>query len=315
MRRVLVTGASGFIGTHLVRVLKNEGFVLRLALRQASPVPEDLESIVIGDLASPHALDQACRNIDQIVHCAGIAHATETMPEDVYQRVNVEGTRLLAHAAQKAGVKRFVFLSSVRAQSGPSHPDILSEDDPCQPTDAYGRSKVQAEQLLAALDIDHAILRPVLVYGADVKGHMASLIKLAATPLPLPFGALDARRSLLSQNNLASAVVTVLRQEGPVRRAFLAADDEVLSLGEVLAALRSSRNRAPRLIAVPEGWLTLMLRLVGREEWVSRLCESLVVETKALKSLGWQPRERAPDALAWLGTKRHQRQPDDYPVS
>ena len=149
-------------------------------------------------------MSQALAGVDAVIHSAGIAHAMSGVPEDDYRLLNTEATIRLAQAAQRAGARRFVFLSSIRAQCGPVEDEVQTESIEPKPIDAYGRSKLAAEQGLATLDIDWVALRPVLVYGPGVKGNMAELIRLARSRLPLPFGGLTARRSLLSLDNLVA---------------------------------------------------------------------------------------------------------------
>ena len=148
-------------------------------------------------------MSAALAGVDAVIHSAGIAHAMSGVPEDDYRLLNTEATIRLAQAAQRAGVRRFVFLSSIRAQCGPVEDEVQTESMEPKPVDAYGRSKLAAEQGLATLDLDWVALRPVLVYGPGVKGNMAELIRLARSRLPLPFGGLDraplaARRSTIS---------------------------------------------------------------------------------------------------------------------
>ncbi len=145
-RRILITGATGFVGAFLTPWLTARGRKVRVALRNPAELPAGVESAVIGDIADPRNLARALEDIDTVVHCAGVAHATETIPDAVYDRVNREATLALARAAQRAGVRRFLFLSSIRAQSGPIAAGLLTEQDAARPTDAYGRSKLAAEQ-------------------------------------------------------------------------------------------------------------------------------------------------------------------------
>jgi hypothetical protein len=170
----------------------------------------DCASAVVGDLARPQNMSAALAGVDAVIHSAGLAHGMTGLPEDDYRMLNTEATIALARAAQRAGAKRFVFLSSIRAQCGASAEEVLTEALPPRPEDAYGRSKLAAEQGLAQLGIDWAALRLVLVYGPGVKGNMAQLLRLARSRYPLPFGALRARRSLLALDNLVAAVDAVL---------------------------------------------------------------------------------------------------------
>src|SRR5436190_13553709 len=149
-----LTGATGFIGQHLLRDLPKRGHRLRVLLRHPSSVPMQCASAVIGDLARPRNMSAALEGVDAVIHSAGFTHAMSGVPEDDYRMLNTEATIGLARAAQRAGIKRFVFLSSIRAQSGPTADQVLTEALPAQPTDAYGRSKLAAEQALASLGID-----------------------------------------------------------------------------------------------------------------------------------------------------------------
>ncbi|WP_332692871.1 NAD-dependent epimerase/dehydratase family protein, partial [Bosea sp. (in: a-proteobacteria)] len=177
--RVLVTGASGFVGRHLLRELGRAGYQLRAALRRPLPGTSGVEQVVIGDLGRPVDWSLALAGVRHVVHAAGLAHADTDLPEEDYRRINTQATLALADAARAAGVARLVYLSSIRAQSGPASERALSERDRPEPSDAYGRSKLAAEQGLAERDLDWVALRPVLVYGPGVKANMAGLLKLA----------------------------------------------------------------------------------------------------------------------------------------
>lgn len=297
---VALTGATGFIGQYLLRELPKRGFRLRVLLRRPTSVPLDCASAVVGDLARPQNMSAALADAEAVIHSAGLAHAMSGVPEDDYRVLNTEATIALARAAQHAGVRRFVFLSSIRAQSGPTADGVLTEAMPAQPTDAYGRSKLAAEQGLNGLDIDWAALRPVLVYGPGVKGNMAQLMRLARMPWPLPLGGLAGRRSLLSLHNLADAIETVLHTAQPLRRPFIVADPLPMTVPEMIAAMRRGLDRRPGLLPVPAGLLGAALRAGGRGEMFERLGGSLVADPSALVRIGWTPRVSASDGLAEL---------------
>jgi UDP-glucose 4-epimerase len=297
---IALTGATGFIGRHLLRELGRRGYRLRVLLRRPSTMPLDCASAVIGDLARPSNMAQALADADAVIHSAGIAHAMSGVPEDDYRALNTEGTIALARAAQRAGVRRFVFLSSIRAQCGPTAETVLTEETPPQPTDAYGRSKLAAEQGLAGLDLDWVALRPVIVYGPGVKANMAQLMRLARAPFPLPLGGLTAQRSLLSLDNLVTAVECVLARPGPLRRPLIVADPEPLTVAGMIAALRSGLGRRPGLFSVPSALLRGACRAVGREEVYDRVAGPLVVDSSALHRLGWRPQVSTPAGLAAL---------------
>jgi len=263
---IALTGATGFIGRSLVRELIARGYRVRILLRRPSPVPLDCSSAVIGDLAQLRNIKDAFQDADFVIHTAGVAHAMSGIPADDYRTLNTEATIELARAAQGMGAKRFVFLSSVRAQCGPSSAKILTEDDVPAPVDAYGHSKLAAEQGLSQLDLDWVALRLPLTYGPGVKGNFARLAQLAATSYPLPLGGLTARRSILSLDNLVSAIDCVLGHAEPLRRPLLVADPEAVSLPELVRILREARGRGPGLVPVPASLLRLGLRAIGRSE-------------------------------------------------
>ena len=242
----------------------------------------------------------ALADVDAVIHSAGLAHAMSGLPEDDYRMLNTEATIGLARAAQRAGAKRFIFLSSIRAQAGATADHPLTEDLAPQPTDAYGRSKLAAEQGLAALDLDWVALRLVLVYGAGVKGNMAELLRFARSPYPLPLGLLRARRSLLSLDNLVAAVDAVLAAPGRLQRPLIVADPKALTIPEMIAAVRGGLGRRPGLIPVPLALLEAALRATGQSEVYQRLAGSLVADPSALSRLGWTPSVTTPEGLAAL---------------
>ncbi|MBZ6077135.1 NAD-dependent epimerase/dehydratase family protein [Microvirga puerhi] len=300
---IALTGATGFIGRHLLTELPKRGYRIRVLLRRPAEVPEGATSAVIGDIAQPFNMAAALRDVDAVIHSAGLAHAMSGLPEDDYRAINTQGTIRLAQAAERAGVKRFVFLSSIRAQSGPVAARILTEEDSPQPTDPYGRSKLEAEQGLTDLGIDWAALRPVLVYGSGVKGNMAALMALARSPWPLPLGGLKAKRSLLALDNLTAAVDAVLRVPGHLRRPFIVADPDPVTVPEIVTALREGLGRAPGLLPVPPALLKVAASLAGRSEAYERLAGALVASPAALKQIGWVPVTATRDGLARLAAR------------
>ena len=297
---IALTGATGFIGRHLLRHLSARGYRVRVLLRRPVAVPEGASGAVVGDLARPMNMAAALAGVDAVVHSAGLAHAMSGAPEDDFRSSNTEATRTLAEAAQRARVRRFVFLSSIRAQSGPSAAGPLAETDAPTPTDAYGRSKLAAEAALAETGLDWVALRPVLVYGAGVKGNMQALLRLARSPYPLPLASLRGRRSLISVASLSGAVETVLAAPAPLGRALIAADPDPLTLPEMIAALRLGLGRPPGLVPVPTPLIGLACRAAGRQEWFDRLAGSLAARADGLAALGWQPAAPTRDGLAAL---------------
>jgi nucleoside-diphosphate-sugar epimerase len=297
---IALTGATGFIGRRLLAELPRRGFRLRVLLRRPTELSLQHGSAVIGDLARPQNMASALADVDAVIHSAGVAHAMSGIPADDYRVLNTEATIALARAAERARVKRFIFLSSIRAQTGPSAEGVVTETMPARPTDDYGRSKLAAEEGLAALGIDWVALRPVLVYGPGVKGNVAALVNLARSPYPLPFGGLSAKRSVLSVDNLVDAIAMVLGTTASLRRPLIVADDTPLSVGEMIAALRSGLNRRPGLLPVPAPMLGWALRAAGRPELFERIAGPLVADAAELRALGWTPRTDSRAGLAAL---------------
>src|SRR5436305_8587244 len=227
--------------------------------------------------------------MDALVHLAGIAHVGPEIPDAIYDRVNHLATAALAGAAATAGVRKFVFMSSTRAQAGASADAPLTEASAPEPTDAYGRSKFAAEVAVRASDLSYTILRPALVYGPNPKGNLASLMRLAALPVPLPFGAFTNRRSLLAIDNLIAAVRFALEDTRAENETFLVADPGAISVAELVALLRTAAGRKPSLLPVPPARLSTLLSLIGKRDRAERLAGTLIAEPTKLLAAGWRP--------------------------
>jgi len=297
---VALTGGTGFIGQQLLRDLGQRGFRLRVLLRRPTNIPLDCASAVVGDLMRPQNMSAALADVDAVIHTAGPSHVMSGLPEDDHRLLGTEATIGLARAARHAGVRRFVFLSSVRAQSGATAPDVLTETMAPQPTDAYGRSKLAAEHGLAELELDWVALRLVTVYGPGMTGNLAQLMRLARLPYPLPLGGLKARRSLLSLDNLASAVAHVLGTPDRLRRPLIVADPAPLTLSQMLAAMRRGLGRQPGLVPVPAPLLRFALKTAGHADSWPFVTGSLVANPAALMGLGWTPKVTTDEGLEQL---------------
>ena len=297
---IALTGATGFIGNHLLHALTRRGHRIRVLLRSPAALPPGCTNAVIGDLNRPINMAAALAGVDTIIHSAGLAPAMTGSPDEDFRRLNAAATGNLAQAARHAGVRRFIYLSSLRAQADVSARDVLTEDLPPDPTDAYGRSKLAAEQELSRHDLDWVALRLALVFGPGVRGNVARLVDAARSPWPLPFGALRAKRSLLALDNLVAAVETVMATPQVLRRPLIVADPGPLSIAQMITAMRAGLGRRRGLIPVPGTILHAGLRLVGRGELYRRLAEPLVGDPARLRELGWVPRVTTSDALAVL---------------
>ncbi len=291
--RVLVTGASGFIGSFVASYLQGNGYDVRAVSRAGnSSVLPVAESFSGPDFSKPFDAAPLVRGMDHVVHIAGLAHATQSIPEAAYTAINAEAAACLAVAAREQGVKRFIFMSSVRAQTGPSARGVVTEAHMPEPADAYGRSKLAGEAMvmeaLSGSATRAIVLRPVLVYGPGVKGNMAVLMRAARSPWPLPVKGLGAKRSLLSRDNLASAVLHALASSAVASGPYLVADEEALTVADVVGALRQGLGRRPGTFRVPQTLIERTLRGLGREGDVDRLLGDLYVATGALRATGWQ---------------------------
>jgi nucleoside-diphosphate-sugar epimerase len=284
---VLVTGAGGFIGRHLVPFLAAQGYNVIAASRTAFPFecPNTI-TVPIPDLSTTFDWQPLLKQCDTVVHLAGIAHTFAD--DDLYERVNHQATEALAGAAFRCGI-HLVFVSSIAAQSGSFSDYELTEDDPPGPTTAYGKSKLAAEQAIRATGVSFTILRPVVIYGEGEKGHFATVHKISRLPIPLPFGGLTAQRSVLTVQNFCSAVAVVLTSSRARGETFIVSDPRPLTLSDIIANYRARLGRSPWLIAIPEIWIEQFLKAIGKSAMWQRIGCPLVARPRKLLELGWTP--------------------------
>lgn len=292
--RVLVTGAGGFVGTRLVeRLVCDARGLVRAGLRRPAAVAHGAEPVLI-DMDPQSDWRVAVNGIDVVVHLAARVHVmreTVADPEAEFRRVNVAGTLNLAEHAAAAGVRRFVFLSSVKVngESG-----IYTEADAPAPDDPYGASKLEAETALRALaartGIEVTIVRPPLVYGPGVRANFHALMRAVAHGIPLPLGAVDNRRSLVALDNLLDFIVTCAVHPAAANETFLVSDGDDLSTPELVRRLARAMRRRAILIPVPPALLAAAAALIGQRAAARRLLASLRVDiTKARQQLDWTP--------------------------
>ena len=289
--RVLVTGASGFVGAALVAALVRAGKRVKAATRgpEARLFQGDVEVAAVPDFQDAVDWKPALAGVDTVVHLAGIAHVGLKLDPAVYDRVIHATTADLARACAQAGVRRLVFLSSVRAQSGAAAAHVLREDDAPHPAETYGRAKLKAEAAVRSGATPWTILRPAMAYGPGVKGNLASLLRIADTPWPLPFASFKNLRSLVSLENLIAAIMFALDSDAAVNELYLVADPKPATLAEIVAALRQGLGRPPRLYPVPPALFATVLTALGHADVWERLGGSLVVDPAKLIAAGWRP--------------------------
>lgn len=308
--RVLVTGASGFVGASVCRGLLGRGHSVRAAMRRADApeVPAEAQRVLVGDLAADFDRRALLDGIEVVVHLAAIAH--RGAPEVDILRANVDATIRLAEAAV-GRARRFIFMSSIKVHGEDSGEGAYAETSPMNPRDAYGRAKVDAERFLSALAardrIEVALIRPPLVYGPGVKANFMSLLRWVESGAPLPLASVRNRRRLIYVGNLADATVRCV-EHPEASGAFLVGDDEIVSTPELLTRTARALGRPARMFPFPPGVLRLAGSLAGRSDAILRLTGNLVGDTsRARQVLAWRPRFSLDEGLAetarWLATE------------
>jgi UDP-glucose 4-epimerase len=296
---VLVTGASGFLGQSLVAALAAAGYGVRAATRLPTAFPPGVERVLVPDFTEPIDWDPILREVNLVIHTAGLAHADSSqIPIDRFDRINRVATQELASAAARAGVVQFVFISSVRAQVGASAHHVLREADEPQPTDRYGRSKLDAEGAVRTAGVPFTIIRPVVIYGPAAKANIRLLTRLASLAVPLPFAAFGNRRSILGVDNLVSAILFALGHPATIGETYLIADPDPIALRDLFGMLRRARGRRPGLVYVPPAIFRLVFTMIGHRYLWERIGDELVVDTSKFESLGWRPVRDTYDGLA-----------------
>ena len=349
--KILITGPDGFVGSAVCSELLDDGLSVRGAYWKAmeSPVKREslsvngeapsvnggslnvnsggdrsfatTEPIVVGDINASTDWSRALVEIDAVVHLAARVHIMDDTAEDplaAFREVNVEGTRRLAESAAKAGVKRFVFISSIKVNGEATDflatkrhkkareenlnndhlstiiPQSFSERDKPAPEDAYGQSKHEAEQVLREIDaetgMEVVILRPPLLYGPGVKANFLKLIEIVDKGIPLPLGGICNKRSLLGLSNFADLISKCVTDPRAAGQTFAVCDGEDVSSAELVRRIAKALGKKPRLLPVPEGLMKLAGRLTGKSAQVQRLCSSLQIDSSHVrKTLDWTP--------------------------
>jgi len=297
--RVLVTGATGFVGRFLCPLLAKRGHQVTAAVRTMpdKAVEGAVRTIAIGTINTDTDWSDALDNIEAVIHLAARTHVMNDRavdPEALYHEVNVGGTTRLAQAALDRGVQRLLYLSSVKALAERSGGQALNETLTPAPEDAYGRTKLAAEKVLLDIadgtDMRVTILRPPLIYGPGAKANLLSLIKACDKRLPLPLGLVSNKRSLVFLGNLADALICVLETESLSAETFLVSDGEAISTPELVRRISHALGRSPRLVPVPVWMLRLAGSLTEKSDTIDRLTGSLEIDdSKIHQQLDWTP--------------------------
>ena len=292
---VLVTGSTGFVGSRLVSTLATKTRYSVTAITRQSGSLENVGQVEIGAIGPSTNWTKALRGQDVVIHVAAVAHVPSSDDEVLarYQSVNVEGTRNLALQAVKAGVKRFIFLSSIGVNGNTSSEPFRSTDN-VNPQEPYAESKWHGEEALkdvcSAEGMEFVILRPPLVYGPNAPGNFGSLTRWVEKGLPLPLGAVHNNRSLVALDNLVDLIITCIHHPGAANETFLVSDGEDLSTTQLLQGVAAAMGKPSRLIPVPASLLQFGATLLGRKAVAQRLLGSLQVDiSHTQKCLNWTP--------------------------
>lgn len=310
MKNILVTGASGFIGKMLCNRLLLDGLRVRPAVRcyrHGDVLSTGCVPVVVGDLGTGTVWDNALEETDTVVHLAARVHVMNDLASDSlaeFRKVNVGGTLKLALQAANAGVNRFIYLSSIKVNGEETllgRP--FTEEDQPTPQDDYAVSKWEAEQALRELadktGLEVVIIRPPLVYGPGVKANFETMMQWLNRDVPLPFGAIRNKRSLVALDNLVDMIAICLDHPTAANQTFLVADGEDLSTTELLKRTAAALGKPAHLLSLPQNILKTGLKLVGRDDVACRLCSSLQVDiSKARALLDWTPPVTVDESLA-----------------
>lgn len=299
---ILVTGANGFVGKRLVEAVVELGYVTKKATRN-----DYADSITVGEIDGQTDWQLALNNVDIVVHTAARVHVMnelESEPLVEFRRVNVDGTLNLARQAAAAGVKRFIFISSIKVngeKTTAGHP--FSADDIASPSDPYGISKHEAEQGLRLLSqqagMEIVIIRPPLVYGPGVKANFRSMMLWLSRGVPLPLGLIRNQRSLVFIENLIDFIVLCSDHPAAANQTFLVSDGEDLSTTDLLRKMGLALNTPARLFLVPSTFIIFLASMFGKGDVARRLCESLQVDIfKTRNVLGWSPKLSVDEGLS-----------------
>jgi len=296
---ILITGATGFVGRFLCSRLLADGWGVRgtvLASESSESLVVGVEPTAVRPLGTDTAWGDALAGVDTVIHLAARVHVMDDPEADplvVFRRVNVEGTARLAREAARAGVGRFVFVSSIKV-CGEESAAAYTPDSSPNPTDPYGISKWEAEQALRKIEAETGlgvvVIRPTLVYGPGVKANFLKMMKTVSRGIPLPLASIANRRSLIYVGNLVDALATCAVHPEAVGQTYLLSDGEDVSTPQLIRLTAMALGAPVRLFPLPVSFMRLAGRLTGKGDAVNRLTGSLTVDSSKIRSeLGWKP--------------------------
>lgn len=294
---VLITGASGFVGRALCEEMGRRGAKLKIAIRTPQLFDTKLEHVVVGAIDDATDWEYAVKGVRLIIHLAARVHVMRDVcnnPLDQFRKINVEGSAHLARCAARSGVKRFVYVSSIKVNGDGAYEGSYSEQSRPDPQDPYGISKWEAEQALhsvaAETGLEVVIVRPPLVYGEGVKGNFIQMLNVLSRGLPLPLSSVNNRRSLVYVGNLVDALITCATHPAAAGQTYLVSDGEDISTSDLLRRLGAEMGRPARLFPCPTRWLIWAGMMMGRADQVQRLLGSLEVDSGRIRrELNWIP--------------------------
>lgn len=295
--KILVTGANGFVGRALCALLTNQGFNVIAAMRKQKSIT-GCKTIVVGEIHANTDWNDPLKEVDVVVHLAARVHVMNENTQDplaAFRKVNVAGTLHLANEAAKAGVKRLIFLSSVKVNGESTLAGSpFAFKSVANPQDAYSISKYEAEEGLKSIakktGLEVVVIRPPLVYGNGVKANFANMLKLIKLGLPLPFGAIYNKRSLIYIENLTSFITACITHPKAANNTYLVSDGEDVSTTQLLKACAFALNKPLWLIPMPQSWLAFVFKLLGKASMADRLLGNLQIDnTHACQTLAWRP--------------------------
>lgn len=317
MKKILVTGASGFVGRFLCLRLLSQGLGVRgtlLEFESPTVLIAGVDPVVIEPLGPDTPWHHALSDIDTIIHLAARVHImndTVTDPLTEFRKVNVDGTLKLARDAAVAGVRRFVYISSIKV-NGEESSESYTPDSPASPSDPYGISKWEAEvglhKIASETGLEVVVVRPTLAYGPGVKANFLNMMKIICKSIPLPFASIRNRRSLIYVGNLVDALAVCATHPDAAGKTYMVSDGEDVSTPDLIRRTASALGVPARLLPFPVSLMKILGKLTGKGGVVNRLTGSLTVDcSKIRRELGWVPpftmEEGLLETAAWFKGK------------